>query len=245
MDETPENMVKQNTKVVPFPDLKEKSSDGFKGQFKNLKLSDLIQLGAQGKMSLILYINQKGKEGKIYMRNGEIVHASYGKKTGVEAFYEIMSWKNGDFRSEDYIPPPIQSISLPWEHLLIEAHRWMDEKEAKRSQPSKSEALSLEDIPEKTLNGFREWGSSHPDIGSILLFSSAGVREIFSKEHQQTFNNSFEILHAIPDTAQALSDTLGYPTCHEVVIRGSEGTILIICLQGDLQLFVHVKTDIF
>jgi predicted regulator of Ras-like GTPase activity (Roadblock/LC7/MglB family) len=239
-----ETKVNQNYNVVPFPQKKEETGEGFKGQFNNLKLSDLVQLSTQARMSLILHITQDGKQGKIYIHEGEIIHASSHKKTGVEAFYEIMSWKKGDFHSEAYIPPPIQSINLPWEYLLIESHRALDEKEAKLTTQPKSKILQLESISDKMIGDFRSWASSHPDIVEMDIFSSTGVRNIFQREDYLPPDESIEILHAISETSLYLGDALGLNTCEEIVVTGTNGTIIIYLLTEGIQLFVILSSEI-
>ena len=230
--------------VVPFPQ-KEEKGEGFNGLFNNLKLSDLIQLSAQGRMSLILHITQNGREGRIYIHEGEIIHAVCHKKTGVEAFFEIMSWKKGEFQSEAYIPPPIQSITLPWEHLLIEAHRWMDEKEAKSSSQEKAKVLPLENIPDEILENFREWATKHPDVAEMSIFSSAGVKEIYRRESSATTATEIiEVFHAIPESSRYLCEAFFNGVCSEIVINGTGGTIIILFLKEEMELFVHIQADI-
>jgi hypothetical protein len=244
-DSQQEKKVNFKYNVVPFPQKKEEKGEGFKGLFNNLKLSDLIQLSAQGRMSLILHITQDGREGKIYIHEGEIIHASSHKKTGVEAFFEIMSWKKGEFRSEAYIPPPIQSITLPWEHLLIEAHRWMDEKEAKSSSQQMAKVLPLENIPDEILENLREWAAKHPDVAEMGIFSSAGVKEVYHQEGLATSATEIiEVFHAIPESSRYLCEAFFNGACSEIVINGTEGTIIILFLKEEVELFVHIQADI-
>ena len=245
MNDSQEKKVNFKYNVVPFPQKKEEKNEGFKGLFNNLKLSDLIQLSAQGRMSLILHISQDGREGKIYIHEGEIIHAACHKKTGVEAFFEIMSWKKGEFRSEAYIPPPIQSITLPWEHLLIEAHRWMDEKEANLSSQPKAKVLPLENIPEEILEHFRTWASKHPDVVEMGIFSSASVKKVYHRESPAaSATEIMEVFHTIPESSKYLCEAFFNDTCSEVVINGTDGTIIILFLKEEVELFVHIQADI-
>jgi len=245
MDDSQEKKVNFNYNVVPFPQKKEERGEGFKGLFNNLKLSDLIQLITQGRMSLILHITQDGKEGKIYIHEGEIIHASSHKKTGVEAFFEIMSWKKGEFRSEPYIPPPIQSITLSWEHLLIEAHRWIDEKEANSASQQKAKVLPLESIPEEILDEFTTWAKTQNEIVEMGIFSSSGARNIYQRENfSVSANEIMEVFDAIPKTSKFLCESFGINPCSEIVVNGKNGTIIILFLKDDVQLFVHIQADI-
>ncbi len=242
-----ENEMKHSYNVVPFPQKKGEPAEeeGFKGQFKNLKLSDLIQLSAQGRMDVVFHISQEGEDGKIYIHEGEIIHAACGKKTGIDAFFEIMSWKKGNFRSETYVPPPIQSITLPWEHLLIEAHRWMDEKSEKARQLEKKvELIPLEELPEDLMEKFAKWGESHPDVNEIGILSSGGVKNIYIRNKQMASEKNFEVLHVFPHASRFLCEAYGISACNEVIINGKQGTIIILFLKENAQFFVHIRGDI-
>jgi len=245
MDDISENDVKQSHKIVQFPLKKDDHEEGFKGQFKNLKLSDLIQLSTQGKMSLIFHISKGRKEGRIYIHEGEITHAASDKKIGIDAFFEIMSWKRGNFQTEAYIPPPIQSITLPWEHLLIEAHRWMDEKaEQAALKEKKVELKAASEIPQNIVDIFQSWGDSHSDVDEIGILSAGGIKNIYARNKQLASEKNFEVLHVFPHASRFLCEALGIFSCNEVIINGNDGTIIILFLKEDLQFFVHIRGDI-
>ncbi len=219
------------------------ASEGFKGQFTNLRLSDLIQMSAQGHMSLILGITHGHQEGKIYIKEGEIIHAAYNNTTGIDAFFEIMSWKHGDFQAKEYSPPPVQSITLPWEHLLIEAHRWMDEKRASATDFHKQKSTG--DAFNKNLsNRLKMWGESHPAIIEIGVFSADRPVPFFKRDDTETSLKGLEILRTNARLSQIFSNTLGIGSCREFFITGSTGTIALFLLDPDIQIYIYIDADI-
>lgn len=129
----------------------------FQGSLAELPLPDIIQLvsvsGKTGRFTL----TRDDRAGKIYLRSGQIVHASSisrpevsrsevagdgeddqelrgSELTGEEAIYELATWNDGDFvftpgeESED------ETIDKPNTNLLMEAARRMDEWQVLRKK---------------------------------------------------------------------------------------------------------------
>jgi DNA-binding response OmpR family regulator len=101
---------------------------GFHGRVFDLQLTDIIQMNCLGRLTTALIVTSNGEKGVIYLNEGEIIHAECGEHKGTEAFYDIMSWQEGEFVANVRFMPPVQSIYQNWEHLLIEAMRRTDEK---------------------------------------------------------------------------------------------------------------------
>jgi two-component system chemotaxis response regulator CheB len=105
-----------------------KKDEGFHGTLKNIQLNDLIQLCCQAAINTAIRVSKSEKEGMIFIRDGEIVHAVCADHVGENAFYEILCWKSGRFETLGEIFIPDVSISKNWHHLLMDAARRMDEE---------------------------------------------------------------------------------------------------------------------
>ncbi len=221
-------MEAKKRKVVPFP---RKEEGGFKGQFLNLKLSDLIQMSAQGKMSTTLRVTDGEKEGRIYIHEGNIIHAVCGKKIGKEAFYDILGWTEGSFEAASYKPPTIRSINLPWEHLLIEAHKRIDEK--REGFPQSSDPLSFvptrpEDPDTTRLSRvIEEWVDKHQDVKGACLFSDEGRCLGFLFVEKGCREDVYGTYLAIFKSAEMLGELLLKGLCQEVTLEGPKGSVVI------------------
>jgi len=101
---------------------------GFRGKLFGLQLTDIIQMNCLGRLTTALIIIRDEEKGIIYLNEGEIIHAECGEQIGAEAFYNILSWREGEFVSNIGFIPPVQTIYQNWEHLLIDAMRRNDEK---------------------------------------------------------------------------------------------------------------------
>ncbi len=101
---------------------------GFRGKIFGLQLTDIIQMNCLSRLTTALIITRDGEKGVIYLTEGEVIHAECGEEKGMDAFYKILSWQEGEFVSNIGVTPSVQTIYQNWEHLLVEAMRRNDER---------------------------------------------------------------------------------------------------------------------
>jgi len=77
-----------------------------KGNLKDFKLEEVLQMITAGKKSGKLEINAERRRYRIYFKNGEIVHASAPYSTGEDAIKDVFLEESGAFEF-------IQNIILP------------------------------------------------------------------------------------------------------------------------------------
>ena len=99
----------------------------FQGSLKELPLPDIIQLvsvsGKTGKFTL----SRDHDRGYIYLKNGQMVHATVGELVGEEAIYALAIWNSGEFQFNPGEEPDRQTITKSNTNLLMEAARRLDE----------------------------------------------------------------------------------------------------------------------
>src|SRR6187455_2351852 len=99
----------------------------FRGSLKELPLPDIIQLvsvsGKTGKFTL----TRDNDRGAIFLKNGQMVHASVGDLIGEEAIYALAIWNSGEFQFTPGDEPDRQTITKSNTNLLMEAARRLDE----------------------------------------------------------------------------------------------------------------------
>lgn len=105
-------------------------ADGFEGEVAGLGLSDLLQLNAQSRFSGCFRVRNQGSLGLIFFRDGEVVHAEVDGLGGEEAFRAVLAWPAGRFSVEPNVVTARRTIHKSCEHLLLDAHRQMDERRA-------------------------------------------------------------------------------------------------------------------
>jgi hypothetical protein len=162
----------------------------FQGSLKELPLPDIIQLvsvsGKTGKFTLSRDLDR----GYIYLKNGQMVHATVGDLVGEEAIYALAIWNQGDFQFGAGEEPDHQTITKSNTNLLMEAARRLDEwRVLSKKVPSVDYIPELQVRESRheqiTLNP-QEWllvtridgQRSIADIGKALNISSFEVAKI-------------------------------------------------------------------
>jgi CheY-like chemotaxis protein len=104
---------------------------GFSAMLTQLTTLDIIQLKCLARVTVTLeFIREHGGRGRIYFKDGEIIHAEAGKVSGVEAFNEIVGWHSGRVQEISGGTAPSRSVEGNWQSLLMNAVHWVDEKKA-------------------------------------------------------------------------------------------------------------------
>ena len=162
----------------------------FQGSLKELPLPDIIQLvsvsGKTGKFTL----TRDGDRGFIWLKNGQMVHATVGDLVGEEAIYALAIWNQGEFQFSPGEEPDRQTITKSNTNLLMEAARRLDEwRVLSKKIPSVDhvpELLARENRHEQVTLNPHEWvlltringERSIVEIGRSLNMSSFDVAKI-------------------------------------------------------------------
>jgi DNA-binding NarL/FixJ family response regulator len=121
--------------------------DSFTGNLSELSAIDVIQMLCIARKTTSLRLSENQSSGVILIENGEIVHAIWDKLVGEDAFFAMMSVKNGLFYTSQ-LPPDIErTIKGDWQYLLIEGLRRLDEANAGILPEDESPAQSVEFAP--------------------------------------------------------------------------------------------------
>jgi response regulator RpfG family c-di-GMP phosphodiesterase len=103
---------------------------GVTGQLENLGLPEIVQTLAIGMKTALVALSQNELSGRIWFRDGAVVHAKCGELRGETAFHEMAKWKTGEFAIEHGITSRHTTITCDPMFLVMEAMRLMDEASA-------------------------------------------------------------------------------------------------------------------
>jgi DNA-binding response OmpR family regulator len=87
---------------------------GFSGAISVQTLPDVVQLYVLSNATGVLTIRHDSGDGELWFEHGAIPHAATRGAVGEEAFYEIMSWRGGDFSMQLGVLPPARSVRASW-----------------------------------------------------------------------------------------------------------------------------------
>ena len=104
--------------------------EGFQGVLRKVGLQDVIQMECLARNSSILEIYNQNVLGRIYIEDGQLVHAVTGDMIGEHALYKLLCLPGGSFELAQFEAPPEKTLNGQWEMLLMEAARVKDENAA-------------------------------------------------------------------------------------------------------------------
>ncbi len=98
------------------------------GCFSALSAADLIQMLCLAQRTSSLHISAHGVQGTVMVKEGKLLHVTWGTLVGQRALREIIAAEDGVFRTAP-LPPEIEpTITGDWQHALMEAVRALDER---------------------------------------------------------------------------------------------------------------------
>lgn len=118
---------------------REEQESGFRG-VQSKSLVDLIQLECLSRTSTTLRITNGNLEGRIWIRDGDVIDAASATLDGTDAFKEILCWKTGSFEilpADDKHPRKIQES---YQGLLLETVQAIDEGQHQSVENGESNA---------------------------------------------------------------------------------------------------------
>lgn len=114
----------------------------FNGYLEGITLVDIVQLACLERYESRLDVWGEDFRGAIFFSGGEMVHAETGSLIGQEAFFEILCCQAGIF-SFTPAKTEMQTISVSWNFLLMEAARQVDERNDIQMADSGSQRLKI------------------------------------------------------------------------------------------------------
>ena len=100
------------------------------GNLKMMSLASIIQINCEERNQAQLILNYQGREGTIYFKGGEMIHAEMEDLSGEEAVFALLAWNEGEFQLKMGADPSFRTIEKPWSGVLLEGMRRIDESTA-------------------------------------------------------------------------------------------------------------------
>jgi DNA-binding response OmpR family regulator len=102
---------------------------GFSGDLEDIDLLDFIQILAFSGKNKLISVNDPviKKSGRIYIKDGQIIHAEKSDLTGEDAFYALVKLQNGIFTDLPWEEPEQKTIDVSITKLLTKAIKIKDE----------------------------------------------------------------------------------------------------------------------
>ncbi len=127
------------------------------GNLKDLHLANIIQLNCMESNIAKVSVSSHEGTGYLYFAEGQIVHAEFSPYIGERAVFEMLSLNDGQFKVEAGVQAPAHTIKRPWNSVVLDSLRELDEK--------------------------REQSLPSPQKISAMLSGQKGIKNIFVLDH--------------------------------------------------------------
>ncbi len=203
--------------------LSHEAQGGFRG-VQSKSLVDIIQLECLSQSSCVLKITNGVLEGKIWIQNGEVVHAEAPGLTSEPAFQRILTWKTGCFEILPADGNQTRTIFTSYQGLLLNTAQALDE------------AVSMGLTPEPTLNPSKPQTT---DSGTFFaeLSQMEGVEFVLATNSDKNTRYCWglgepdptaEWMHEIIVSFQALGETLQAGEIRQLIGAGPQRKLAVV-----------------
>jgi len=103
-----------------------------RGDLEQVPLVDMLQLLAMNRRTGTLSITTARGPGEVRLAEGQIVDATFSRRTGERALYRLLAERKGRFAFSPGDPPSLRRIQASTNMLLMEAMRQVDELSERR-----------------------------------------------------------------------------------------------------------------
>lgn len=202
--------------------------EGFQGVLRKVGLQDVIQMECLSRNSSILEIYNERVLGRIYIEDGQIVHAVGGDLKGEAALHRLLSLPGGSFELAQFEPPPETTLGGSWEMLLMEAARVRDENAANAKEENGDTSMI---VPQKTSSRLEE----------TVVCTRAG--EALFDASPEDAASRISWLQYMENVSLKMSGILSLGNFDRLETQLAEGRAISI-LRGGKLVFVRVSTAI-
>lgn len=211
---------------------------GPRGFRRYMGLPDVLQLECLGRKSSLIEVFTPQAQGRIYVAQGNIVHAEAGALEGEMALYGLLGLEAVEFNLHPFRPPPRRTISAHYEFLLMEAARLSDE--GTRFFEATPAAAPFEPLPGLPLESGAAAEAAavaaQPRPEEVILCSGAG--EVLYEWQSPALKSRLALLAQLEQQAADLNGILPLGRFDRLEIR-SETDRVVCQVQPHMRLFVR------
>jgi CheY-like chemotaxis protein len=211
---------------------------GFRGVMRRVGLQDVLQMECLGRKSSVLDVFTTKARGRIFIEDGQIVHAETGSLQGEIALYGLLALRDGEFNLLTFSEPSQRTISGPYEFLLMEAARLNDE--SGQATPLIEGTPVVDPIPQTLIEGHPtlEQPPSVPAVSIEETVLCSGSGETLYEWQSPTLEQRLQMLSQIETFASQMLVLLPLGRFDRLEIQSSNERI--VCqIQPHMRLFVR------
>lgn len=214
---------------------------------RGLSVSSFLQLLALEHKTCTVRVKQGSDVGRLFFREGEVVDASVGELSGLDAALELVTWENAEISVKTHCPIRDRRIDFGLERLLLEAMRQKDEHRREPTAASGDESVESDSRStqferrtqmalEEYLQEFKEIkgyiASGIMDFTGETLVTDSSRSGVDLEATGAVFNDIFRNAHEA-------SGKIGLEACKKMTITTPKGVIVMECSGVDAASHLH------
>lgn len=126
-----ETLIKRSLSQTAFQQI----DTGVGGQIHGIGLPSFLQMSEMEQSTFTLRITANGREGRLYVNEGQLMAAETEELAGREAAYRIISWDDATIEIAPPDPDKMDEIQQPLMHVLMESLKIKDEVSTTMGEP--------------------------------------------------------------------------------------------------------------
>ncbi len=207
------------------------------GDLKHMGVADLIQHNCEDRKTARIQILNNDDQATIFLDEGTVVHAICGEKTGEDAIYQVLGWREGTFSLDMDVTTSEKTIERSCNGLLLKGAQILDESKGTTDESTnkKEKTMKKGEIISQTLQELLQQSTDVQGaaiVGTDGLVYSANVPEKGLDENLVGAASA-----AILGLSRRSVNQLKRGTFAQTLIQGDDGNIIVTGL-GDQTLFV-------
>lgn len=108
---------------------------GISGSLADVTLLELVQLMNWGRKTGVITVFWRGTSGRLFIQEGQVVHATFAGEQGEAAAYRLLAREGGSFTWEGGPAACPVTVTTSTQNLMLEAARLIDEGDAAADAP--------------------------------------------------------------------------------------------------------------
>lgn len=197
------------------------SEEGFQGTVDGVDLMDIVQFNGLSRATAALKVVTADKEGMIFFKDGDVVHAMCDSESGENAFFKILSFQGGSLQNIRGVEPPVMSIKKGLESLLLEAANRSDEVDPSDAAMAE-EASDIKELDLDFLDSEETAVQQEPDFEDSVLPEEYIPSEAAPDETSTLVQEELEMT----DIQQILAEFTNIEGVHTACLVGRDGFLL-------------------
>jgi DNA-binding response OmpR family regulator/predicted regulator of Ras-like GTPase activity (Roadblock/LC7/MglB family) len=205
--------------ISKIRDLLSREDRALEGTLRMMSLASIIQINCEERNLARLTLNHLGREGRVFFKDGEVIHAEIGGIAGEEAIYALLRWEDGNFKLRMGVEPPQRSINKPWSGILLEGMRRIDESTAEWNVEWEEDESPAEDdhpVQERIIKAI----SNIRDVDEALISSLDGT--VIAQESNSDLERNLVLSGIIHEQAELIGGFLEGGEFDRAVLTGAD-----------------------